>query len=152
MVAGAQRPDLATLPPLGGSAHGRGICPLNPAALFNVFEVSRETVSAVNDIGRPTDQHLIQFWGIEEEVAFATQARWNIAPDLIEKPVLVAANVLLHQWGPERAHTAIDIEPHAGHAHDALFRIKRRHAAYRETVAGMDVGHRESRKLNAGQR
>jgi len=84
--------------------------------------------------------------------AGGSRAAGDIAKHLVDQFLEPRAHTLALQVGAHQAYAAIDIEAHAARRNHAVRTVHGRHAAYREAVSLVNVGHRQAGPHDATQR
>src|SRR5262249_34863438 len=123
------------------------------AALLEALEIRRLAVLARHGPRGALLRHLVELVRLELDLAAASRAgRDRLQQRLRELAAVLARLLRAHAADRQEAHAAVDVEADAaGRDHAALGRIEGRHAADREAVAPVNVGHRERRADDARQ-
>ena len=122
-----------------------------PAGL-GVFGIARLAVAMAHHPTRALDEHLVELLGVDLDEARAAGAAGHVAKDLVHQLAQLRAHLRLAEIGAHQPHAAIDIETDAARRDDAARHIGGADAADRKAVALVDVGHRQARADDAGQR
>jgi hypothetical protein len=152
MVSAAERAHLVALAMLRALRHAAGLGVQHLAVLLDALEV---LVSAPAAPDRPLGaaaQHGIGLVLAETNRARAAEASRDAMTERVGERPLHRQDVVARKAGMQAAHAAGDVESHAARRYDAaLVGVERRHAADREAVAPVRVGHGIGSVYDSGQ-
>jgi hypothetical protein len=151
MVAGPERAELGDAPFEGpvGDAVGRGV--LHPAVFLGALEVVARPVAVGHGPLRALDEDLLEDAPAELGDAALAHPGRDLLEDLGQELLALLGDVLLRVVGLEQADAAVDVVADAARGDDAVLEVEGRHAADREPVALVGVGHDVGHALDARQ-
>ncbi len=143
VVARAQRAELLAAPlprPLADRVRVRSG---DAAARLRGVEVGGGAIPALDRPGGALCHHLVQLAVADAERAVGAQAGRHVLEEPVGELPDDRPDLVLPQAGADETGAAVDVEADAAGRDDAVVETHRRHAADREAVPPVDVGHRQ---------
>ena len=123
------------------------------AVRFGVFDIAVRRQPPPLQPAHAGAHQLPQFFGAEPVLSAAADAGRHVAEEFLHERLELRLDVVVVQVRADQADTAIDVVADATRGDDAaFFGVGRTHAADREPVAPVDVGHGQTGDLDAGER
>jgi hypothetical protein len=143
MVAGAQRAELVQAPRHRPGADGLRIGARKAPAALGEGEILGPAVAALDAPPGPLEHHVAKRLGRQVDEPTGPDARRHGGEEGVDQLAEARPDLGLGEIGAQHAHAAVDVEADAARRDDPRVGAEGGHAADREAIAPVAVGHAE---------